>query len=114
MPVRQNAMMFGILVHETIEDIHRAAIRGEVDKITNDNIATWFESNYNSLVKSEHTYLAEPQRNTALSQVERYAERMDGKWASVQQAEVNVSLVKEDYIIDGKIDLVKGLSLIHI
>ena len=79
MPVRQNAMMFGTLVHETIEDIHRAAIRGEVDKITNDNIATWFESNYNSLVKSEHTYLAEPQRNAALSQVERYAERMDGK-----------------------------------
>lgn len=33
MPVRQNAMMFGTLVHETIEDIHRAAIRGEVDKI---------------------------------------------------------------------------------
>lgn len=76
----------------------------------NDNIATWFESNYNSLVKSEHTYLAEPQRNAALSQVERYAERMDGKWASVQQAEVDVSLVKEDYIIDGKIDLVKGVD----
>ena len=75
-----------------------------------DNIATWFESNYNSLVKSEHTYLAEPQRNAALSQVERYAERMDGKWASVQQAEVDVSLVKEDYIIDGKIDLVKGVD----
>ena len=110
MPVRQNAMMFGTLVHETIEDIHRAAIRGEVDKITNDNIATWFESNYNSLVKSEHTYLAEPQRNAALSQVERYAEKMDGKWASVQQAEVDVSLVKEDYIIDGKIDLVKGVD----
>ena len=110
MPVRQNAMMFGTLVHETIEDIHRAAIRGEVDKITNDNIATWFELNYNSLVKSEHTYLAEPQRNAALSQVERYAERMDGKWASVQQAEVDVSLVKEDYIIDGKIDLVKGVD----
>ena len=28
--------------------------------------------------------------------------------SSIQQAEVDVSLVKEDYIIDGKIDLVKG------
>lgn len=108
MPVRQNAMMFGTLVHETIEDIHRAAIRDEVELITKDNITSWFESNYNSLVKSEHTYLAEPQRNAALNQVERYAERMDGKWGTVQQAEVDVSLVKEDYIIDGKIDLVKG------
>lgn len=108
MPVRQSAMIFGTLVHETIEDVHRAAIRGEVDKITNDNIASWFESNYHSLVKSEHTYLAEPQRNAALKQVERYAERMNGKWSSIQQAEVDVSLVKEDYIIEGKIDLVKG------
>lgn len=110
MPVRQNAMMFGTLVHETIEDVHRAAIRGEVDQITNDNITSWFESNYNSLVKSEHTYLADPQRNAALNQVKRYAERMDGKWETVQQAEVDVSLVKEDYIIDGKIDLVKGVD----
>lgn len=108
MPVRQNAMMFGTLVHETIEDVHRAAIRDEVDLITKDNISSWFESNYNSLVKSEHTYLAEPQRNAALNQVIRYAERMYGKWSSIQQAEVDVSLVKEDYIIDGKIDLVKG------
>lgn len=110
MPVRQNAMIFGTLVHETIEDIHRAAIRGETDQITNENITSWFESNYNSLVKSEHTYLAEPQRNAALGQVERYAKRMDGKWETVQQAEVDVSLVKEDYIIDGKIDLVKGVD----
>lgn len=110
MPVRQNAMMFGTLVHETIEDIHRAAIRGDVDQITDDNISSWFESNYNSLVKSEHTYLAEPQRNAALGQVERYAKRMDGKWETVQQAEVDVSLVKEDYIIEGKIDLVKGVD----
>ena len=108
MPVRQNAMMFGTLVHETIEDVHRAAIRDEVDLITKDNISSWFESNYNSLVKSEHTYLAEPQRNAALNKVIRYAERMYGKCSSIQQAEVDVSLVKEDYIIDGKIDLVKG------
>ena len=108
MPVRQNAMMFGTLVHETIEDVHRAAIRDEVDLITKDNISSWFESNYNSLVKSEHTYLAEPQRNAALNQVIRYAERMYGKWSSIQQAEVDVSLVKEDYIIDGKFVLVNG------
>lgn len=66
------------------------AIRDEVDLITKDNISSWFESNYNSLVKSEHTYLAEPQRNAALNQVIRYAERMYGKWSSIQQAEVDV------------------------
>lgn len=32
MPVRANAMLFGTLVHETIEDIHRAAIRHPTQK----------------------------------------------------------------------------------
>lgn len=108
MPVRENAMVFGTLVHETIEDIHKAALRNEEQSITEDNIINWFESNYSSLVKSEHVYLAQPQKRAALEQVLRYAKRQKGKWKFIQQAEVNVSLVRPDYIIEGKIDLVKG------
>ena len=108
MPVRENAMVFGTLVHETIEDIHRAAIRGEEHLITEDSILKWFETNYNSLVKTEHSYLAEAQLNSALNHVLRYARRQEGKWDTIKQAEVDVSLVKPDYIIEGKIDLVKG------
>ncbi len=108
MPVRQNAMIFGTLVHETIEDIHRAAIREEEHLITPENINGWFESNYTSLIKSEHTYLAEPQKLAALKQVLRYVERQHGDWSRIKQAEVDVSLVQQDYIIEGKIDLIQG------
>lgn len=108
MPVRANAMLFGTLVHETIEDIHKAALRHEEQTITEDNIGKWFDSNYVSLTKSEHTYLAGPQREAALKQVLRYVDRQQGDWSKIQQAEVEVSLVKTDYIIDGKIDLIKG------
>lgn len=109
-PVRANAMLFGMLVHQTIEDIHRAVLRKEEHLINADNIAGWFDSNYTSLTTSERTYLAEPQRNAALKQVLRYAERQDSSWGLIQQAEVDVSLVKPDYIIEGKIDLIKGES----
>ena len=108
--VRENAMMFGTLVHETIEDIHRAAIRKEEHLINEAKIKQWFESNYVSLIKSEHTYLAEPQKLAALKQVLRYAERQNGKWDTIRQAEVDVSLVQPDYIIEGKIDLVRGVD----
>ena len=108
MPVRANAMLFGTLVHETIEDIHRAAIRHEESEITHENIERWFDANYNSLSRTEHSYLAEHQRAAALRQVLRYADRQNGNWSTIQQAEVDVSLVKLDYIIDGKIDLIKG------
>lgn len=37
MPIRQGAMLFGTLVHETIEDVHRAALRNETEKITKHN-----------------------------------------------------------------------------
>ena len=108
MPVRVNAMLFGMLVHQTIEDIHQAALRKEEQIITVDNINRWFDANYTSLTKTERTYLAEPQRNAALKQVLRYAERQAGQWGTIQDAEVDVSLVKPDYIIEGKIDLIKG------
>jgi len=52
--------------------------------------------------------LAAPQREAALRQVLRYAERQHGNWSLIQQAEVDVSLVEPDYIIEGKIDLIKG------
>lgn len=108
MPVRAGAMLFGTLVHETIEDIHRAALRHEESDITPDNISSWFASNYDSLSKTEHSYLAEPQKEAALKQVLRYAERQQGDWSAIQQAEVDVSLVEPEYIIEGKIDLIKG------
>lgn len=108
MPVRANAMLFGTLVHETIEDIHRAALRHEEQTITEKNVSRWFDSNYVSLTKTEHTYLAGPQREAALKQVLRYVERQHGDWSQIQQAEVDVSLVKPDYIIEGKIDLIRG------
>lgn len=108
MPVRANAMLFGTLVHETIEDIHRAALRHEEQTITAENVSRWFNSNYVSLTKTEHTYLAGPQREAALKQVLRYIERQHDDWSKIQQAEVDVSLVKPDYIIEGKIDLIRG------
>ncbi len=108
MPVRANAMLFGTLVHETIEDIHRAALRHEEQTITEENVSRWFDANYMSLTKTEHTYLAGPQREAALKQVMRYVNCQHGDWSQIQQAEVDVSLVKPDYIIDGKVDLIRG------
>ena len=45
MPVRAGAMIFGMLVHETIEDVHRAALRKEEATITADNVTkmVWFQ-----------------------------------------------------------------------
>ena len=107
-PVRENASLFGTLVHETIEDVHRAALRHEEDRITEENVTDWFYANYLTLSHTRHSYLADPQLESARSQVLRYVERQKGDWSQVRDAEVDVSLVKPDYILDGKIDLIRG------
>lgn len=106
--VRVGATLFGTLVHETIEDIHRAAMRHEESTLMPDNIRSWFETNYSTLSKSEHSYLGQAQIEAAYKQVLRYVEHNKNDWSKIQDAEVEVSLVKPDYILLGKVDLIRG------
>ena len=105
---RRGSTLGGSLLHETIEDIHKAVLRGEQETLTNENIESWFDSNYRLLVKQLHSYIAEPQRKAILKQVLNYRDQNEGNWDKIKEAEVEVSLVKKDYILKGKIDLVEG------
>lgn len=107
-PVREGATMFGTLVHATIEDIHKAAMRGESSTITGENIQGWFMENYETISKKEHAYLSESVRNAALQQVLRYVDRQSSHWDRIKDAEVEVSHVEKDYILSGKVDLIEG------
>ena len=105
---RVGATIFGTIVHETIEDVHRAVLRQEEHLVTPDNIRSWLEMNYSTISKAEHAYLGRPQIEAAFRQVEKYVERQKHDWSRIREAEVDVSLVKPDYILAGKIDLVRG------
>ncbi len=107
-PARVGATIFGTIVHETIEDIHRAVLRREENLITPDNIHNWLDINYAAVSKAEHSYLGAAQINAAYNQVLAYATRQSKKWDRIQEAEVDVSLVKADYILGGKIDLIRA------
>ena len=109
-PVREGATMFGTLVHATIEDIHKAAMRGEAQTITSKNIESWFDENYETISKREHAYLSENVRAAALKQVLRYVDRQSAHWDRIRDAEVEVSHVEEDYILSGKVDLIEGAN----
>ena len=107
-PVRQNPILFGMVVHQTIEDVHKAALRGEENIITSDQIGSWFNYNYSNLSRKERVYLAPPQQFVALDHVLRYVDKQNGDWSHIKEAEVEVSLVKDQYILKGQIDLIKG------
>lgn len=106
--VRQSGPMAGTLIHQTIEDMHKAVLRGEPHLVTDDRVEEWFEANYRSLSRSERTYLAPGQLTALLEQILRYKARQERDWDAIRAAEVDVSLVKEDYILHGTIDLIRG------
>lgn len=105
---RKGSTMGGSLLHQTIEDIHKAVLRGEQESLTNENITSWFNTNYQLLVKQLHSHIAEAQRNAILRQVLNYRDLNEGQWHRIKEAEVDVSLVKEEYILKGTIDLIEG------
>lgn len=107
-PVRVSPMLFGTLVHQTIEDIHKAVLRGEERSVTREAIDDWLSSNYAMLSKKERVYLAPVAQKAALEHVLRYFERENGRWDRIKEAEVEISLVKEHYILKGSVDLIRG------
>ena len=96
------------MVHATLEDVHKAALRNETETITTDNIENWFYDNYRNLSKRERIYLADSTQKAALKHVMRYVNRKGGDWSDIQDTEVSISLVKDDYILKGNVDLIKG------
>lgn len=107
-PVRQGTIVFGTLVHQTIEDIHKAVIRGQPELVTADNIANWLNKNYENLKQAQHVYLAEPAIKSAIKQVQNYAEHEKNNWSRIKEAEVDVSFIEQDYILKGKVDLIRN------
>lgn len=107
-PVRESPMLFGTLVHQTIEDIHKTVLRGEEHTLSLDAIEGWFSANYAMLSKKERVYLARPSQRAALGHVLRYYEREKGNWDRIKEAEVEISLIKDQYILKGSVDLVRG------
>jgi DNA helicase-2/ATP-dependent DNA helicase PcrA len=107
-PVREGSIVFGTLIHETIEDIHKKVLRGEEEMINKEMIRSWFFKNYENLSKSQRVYLANIVLEAGLRQVISYFDRERVNFGRLKEAEVEVSLVKDGYILNGKIDLIRG------
>ncbi len=100
--------MYGELVHETIEDVHRAVLRGEAKSLAPQVIYGWMMANYISLSESENAWLPKEKLENAFAEVMGYVHFREGKWEQILEAEFPLELVREDYILHGTIDLLQG------
>jgi DNA helicase-2/ATP-dependent DNA helicase PcrA len=107
-PSRSAVIFFGLLVHQTIEDVHRWVLDGRLDETTDEVIRGFFEVNVRNLTRSDVRPVGYEAREAAYRQVLNYVHQNRDQMARVIDTEVDVSVEKPDYILTGKIDLLLG------
>lgn len=107
-PSRSAVIFFGLLVHRTIEDIHRIALQGRLDSVDTARVEEIFERSYRFLCLSDVRPIGETAKQAALAQVQNYFVQNQEEMRRVIQTEVDVSVEKDGYILAGKVDLLLG------
>ena len=107
-PIRGMALLYGTLVHETIEDIHRAVLSGQKERLTPANVYAWLMADYQALSKAENTWLSKDELEKAFQEVLGYISYRRGDWSMIREAEYPLELVKDEYILNGTIDLLQS------
>jgi DNA helicase-2/ATP-dependent DNA helicase PcrA len=107
-PSRSAVIFFGLLVHQTIEEIHRLVIDGHLDRIDDDRLRDLFEKTFRFLCLSDVRPIGPAAKENALDQVLCYFHQNQDAMRRVNETEVDVSLEKDGYILTGKVDLLMG------
>lgn len=107
-PARSGTIIFGTLVHQTIEDIHTESLKSGFEPIPEWRIEEWLNTNYNLLVLKENAYLDKGALKAAYKHVLNYYRRNQSKLREIVAAEVDISVLRKDYILKGVIDLIRG------
>jgi DNA helicase-2/ATP-dependent DNA helicase PcrA len=107
-PSRSAVIFFGLLVHQTIEEIHRIALDGKLEDLDEIRIRELFDRTYRFLCLSDVRPIGKTAREAALMQVLNYFRQNRSEMKRVIETEVDVSLEKDGYILTGKVDLLMG------
>ena len=107
-PSRSAVIFFGLLVHQTIEEIHRIALDGKLETLEETRVRELFDRTFRFLCLSDVRPIGEAAKESAFRQVLNYFRQNQDEMRRVIQTEVDVSIEKDGYILAGKVDLLLG------
>jgi DNA helicase-2/ATP-dependent DNA helicase PcrA len=107
-PSRSAVIFFGLLVHQTIDEIHRIVLDGRMKSLTVLRIRELFERAFAFLTLADVRPIGETAKEAAFTQVINYFRQNQEEMKRVIETEVDVSVEKEGYILTGKVDLLMG------
>jgi DNA helicase-2/ATP-dependent DNA helicase PcrA len=104
-PSRQKDAFLGLLVHQTIEGLHRAVLDGKFATLNEQQILALLDRTYTCLL-CHHTHPLDPSvKKKAFTQVWNYFIQNQREIQSIIESEVDITLEKKEYILVGRIDL---------
>ena len=108
-PSRSQVIFFGLLVHQTIEAIHRNVIDGKTASLNEESIRGMFDSAFRFLSsRGDVRPIAEDVKAAAFRHVMDYFRQNRQEMNHIEEVEVDVSLEKDDYILTGTVDLIRN------
>ena len=99
---------YRLLVHQSIEDIHRIALDGRLHTLDEVRIRELFERTFRFLYLSSRRPIGDKAKELAFTQVINYFRHNQDSMNRIIETEVDVSLEKDGYILIGKVDLLLG------
>src|SRR5207245_676503 len=107
-PSRSAVIFFGLLVHQTIEEIHRIVLDGKLGTLDQDRVRELFDRTFYFLSLADVRPIGPEARQAAFRQVMNYFRQNQEEMQRVVETEVDVSVEKDGYILTGKVDLLLG------
>ena len=107
-PSRSAVIFFGLLVHQTIEEIHLIVLDGQLETLNEQQIRGMFDRTFTFLCLSDVRPIGGRVREAAFKQVLNYFNQNQEEMTRVIETEVDVSVEKDGYILTGKVDLLMG------
>lgn len=105
LPSRPGEVLLGLLVHQTIEELHRAAFDGDITSLNEAKIRDKVGKNYALLAPIYMQPIDPALQEEACRQVINYALQNREEIQHAIGAEVNVAVDRGEYILTGRIDL---------
>ncbi|MFR4519729.1 MAG: PD-(D/E)XK nuclease family protein, partial [Fusobacterium sp.] len=100
----KKGMIFGTLVHETLEDINKKIFRKE--NISKNIIKEIFIENYKNIYKKYKMNIDKEVLISGEKSIEEYVKNYPEITENIKDVEVKLSFIKEKYILEGIIDLI--------
>ena len=96
-------MTYGSIIHETIEYINKSIIKGQ--KPNKNQITQKIKEIAKNKYKNGATFIGKNMLQSASKEIQKYYEHLD-KLDQILDSELEISLVSEDYMIVGNVDMV--------